>query len=141
MNIDSVLASIGIYLAVISALAIGVERIMDFLKFTPKLDKTLIRKPKTAKLTEEELTQDDARQRRVRLWAVLFGLILAFIMQIDTFDLLGLTSPMWFGYPILGYIMTGLAASRGSAFWHDILEIVKIVKETKRDTALAKQGG
>jgi hypothetical protein len=144
MGIDAVLGSIGTYVLVISALALGVERIMDLLKLFAT--KHLVREePPSVKgeapdqEAEESIRahrkQDDARKRRVRTLAIPIGIILAIIAQIDTFDMLGFPSPIWLGFPILGWVLSGLAASRGSAFWHDIIELVRAVKETRSATA------
>ena len=96
-------------------------------------------------VTEEESNlfykKEDSRQRRVRSWAVVFGLILAFICKVDTFELLGIRSPYWFGFPILGCALSGLAASRGSAFWHDIIEMVRAIRETKSTVLEARKRG
>jgi hypothetical protein len=133
MSFDSMLGNVGIYVAVISALAVGVERIMDWAK---AFFKKLVRKPSGR--TEEE---EEARRRAIRLIAVPVGILLAVVVQVDTFDILGLESPYWLGYPILGWALSGLAASRGSAFWHDIIDMVGEVKNIKKETAEAKRAG
>ena len=142
-NFDSMIGTLGIYVLTISALAFGVERIMDLMKAF--ISKYFVAELPSKGMSEEDskafYKKEDSRQRRVRSWAVVFGLILAIICQIDTFQLLGIRSPYWFGIPILGYILTGLAASRGSAFWHDIIEMVRAVRETKSAALEAKKRG
>jgi len=141
VSFDSMLGNVGIYVAVISALAIGVERIMDFIKSFPGTKGKLVKNPRSKQADEQtrkmEEQAEEARQRKLRMLAVPIGLILAFIIQVDTFDILGMYSPSWFGLPILGYALSGLAASRGSAFWHDIIDLVGIIKETKKEAAAA----
>ena len=85
--------------------------------------------------------EDDCRKRRVRVFAIVVGIFLAIIAQVDSFALLDLPSPLWFGYPLLGWILSGLAASRGSAFWHDIIEIVRVIKETKQGVVEIQKEG
>jgi len=144
MSFDSMLGTVGIYVFVISALAFGVERVMDLFKTFAW--KHLVRElPPDKKMEEDDrkvyYKKEDSRQRRVRMYAVLVGLVLAFTAQVDTFDILGLPSPYWFGYPVLGYALSGLAASRGSAFWHDIIDLVRGIKEEKSKLAKAMTTG
>ena len=80
---------------------------------------------------------DEARQQRIRIIAIPVGIVVAILAQVDTLDMLGFPTPLWFGYPILGWTLSGLAASRGSAFWHDVFEVVRVAKETRRDIAAA----
>lgn len=144
MSFDSMLGNVGIYVAVISALAIGVERIMDYVKSFPGTKGKLVRNPLSVDVDENERKKEEKieekRQREIRLLAVPVGLIFAFVIQVDTFDILGLYSPLWFGIPILGYLLSGLAASRGSAFWHDIIDLVGAIKETKKRVAEPRRG-
>jgi len=148
MSFDTALGAIGQYVLVISAVALGVERIMDAFKLFAK--KYLKRRPRPERKEGEStdafqtrkdrfLTEDGSRQQWVRFLAILIGIILAIVAQVDTFNLLGMPSPLWFGVPILGWVLSGLAASRGSAFWHDVIELVKTVKEAKREI-VAKKG-
>ncbi len=137
---DSMIGTLGIYVLTISALAFAVERIMDLMKAF--ISKHFVAKLPTKGMDEEAFyKKEDSRQRRVRLWAIVFGLILAFICQIDTFQLLGIRSPYWFGFPVLGYTLSGLAASRGSAFWHDFIEMIRGIKEAKSELLNAKKRG
>ncbi len=134
MNIDisAMLGNVGIYLGIISALALSTERIMDAIKFFAK--KNLAR-DQQAESTDQK--KEGARKRRVRIIAIPIALCLAWLARVDTFQILGLSSPLWFDIPILGYILSGLAASRGSAFWHDVIELVTKAKEAKKDLVAA----
>lgn len=142
-NFDSMLGTLGIYVLTISALAFGVERIMDLIKAF--ISKHFVAELPAKEMTEEEsksfYKKEDSRQRRVRSWAVVFGLILAFICKVDTFELLGIPSPLWFGFPVLGCALSGFAASRGSAFWHDVIEMIRGIRETKTELLAAKTRG
>lgn len=141
MTFDVVISNILTYVIVISALAFGVERIMDIIKriFHKKLVREETPEEEEFEKKKERKEKDSKRQRHVRIWAIIFGMAFAFICQIDTFDLLGIPSIYWGGYPFLGYLLSGFAASRGSAFWHDILELVKAVKETKQGITETKK--
>jgi hypothetical protein len=142
-SLDSMLGAFGIYVLVISALAFGVERIMDLTKAFAK--KHLIAEPLQKGLSAEEnkenLKKETNRQRRVRIWAIFYGLILAFLCKVDTFQLLGINSPYWHGYPVLGCVLSGLAASNGSSFFHDMIGIVTAFKETKAAVVDAQKRG
>jgi len=142
MTMDSMLASAGIYVLVISALALGVERIMDIVK--TMFDKKLVRRSNLSdadsKAKKEQEKQEEARKRYIRVWAIPIGIMFAVLTQVDTFDILGFPSPIWFGFPILGWTVSGLAASRGSAFWHDIIDLIGTVKEAKKQVVDAGRG-
>lgn len=73
----------------------------------------------------------------LRTLAALVGIVLALLLQINTFDILGslfsdklmgsLNTPLgYYG----GIILTGLAASAGSSFWHDMLGRARNIKDT-----------
>ncbi len=139
MDISAMLGNVGIYLGIISALALSTERIMDAIKFFAK--KYLARDQQAQQNDQvKQKQQEGARKRRVRIIAIPIALGLAWIAKVDTFDILGLSSPLWFNEPILGFIISGLAASRGSAFWHDVIELVTTAKEAKRNLTEATQG-
>ena len=67
----------------------------------------------------------------------MIGIVIAFILQINTFEILGslfsdeitqsLATPLG---QIGGVVLTGLAASAGSSFWHDMLGRVRNLKDT-----------
>jgi hypothetical protein len=135
-DFDSMIGALGAYIAVISALALGVERVMDLIKVFAK--KHLVASYPKEKMTEEEKKEryyeEDKRQRIVRLWAIILGIFLAFICKVDTFEILKMPSPVLFGIPIFGYLLSGLAASKGSTFLHDALEIVRGVRDVQSAT-------
>lgn len=73
----------------------------------------------------------------LRVVSAVIGIIIAVLLKIDTFDILGvlfppsvqtiLTQP---GAQLGGMAVTGLAASAGSSFWHDMLGRVRNLKDT-----------
>ncbi|MBI5838915.1 MAG: hypothetical protein HZB19_02325 [Chloroflexi bacterium] len=73
----------------------------------------------------------------LRVISGVIGIVAAILLRIDTFDILGsllpedvsqiLTQP---NAQIGGMIITGLAASAGSSFWHDMLGRMRNLKET-----------
>lgn len=108
---------------------------------------------------------EDKRIRRTRFISVLFGIFLAYMLQIDSADLLQDLFPAdanflhltlipatsalfaWvenlFGFPMsnltAGIILTGLAASAGSSFWHDQLSRLQTVKKGVEQAQAALQ--
>lgn len=142
MDAGTMLANVGTYLAVISALAFGVERILDLIKtwrHDALVKRACIMDEDGNELSDEQKKDvEETRRRKIRLWAIPVGCILAFLAEADTFALLGIDSPRWFGLPIMGYLLSGLAASRGSAFWHDIVDLVGVIKATRGQVQGAK---
>jgi hypothetical protein len=76
----------------------------------------------------------------LRIIAAAIGIAIAVMLKIDTFDILGsllppnvrtiLTAPSGqFG----GTIITGLAASAGSSFWHDQLGRLRAIKDSAKE--------
>jgi len=90
-----------------------------------------------ATLREHYAGSQKQRITWLRTLSAIVGIIIAFFLQIDTFEILGslfsadtlstLGSPM--GH-IGGMILTGLAASAGSSFWHDMIGRVRNIKDT-----------
>ena len=97
---------------------------------------------------------ESKRIRRTRFISVLIGIFLAYLLQIDSADLLQDLFPAganfltltllpaslftWFGNLLgaeevygltAGVILTGLAASAGSGFWHDQLSRLQAIKK------------
>jgi hypothetical protein len=73
----------------------------------------------------------------LRTLSAVVGLVIAFALQLNSFDILGdlfspdvqatLSTPVGrFG----GIFMTGLAASAGSSFWHDMIGRARNIKDT-----------
>ncbi len=75
----------------------------------------------------------------LRMISGTIGILIAIMLKIDTFDILGslfpldvkgiLTAP---GGQIGGMVITGLAASAGSSFWHDQLGKLRAIKDASR---------
>ncbi len=92
---------------------------------------------KLAALREKYAASQKQRITILRTLSAVIGIVIAFALQINTFDILGsFFSPdvmrsldsQW-GH-IGGVVITGLAASAGSSFWHDTLGRVRNIKDT-----------
>jgi hypothetical protein len=75
----------------------------------------------------------------LRVISALVGVFIAFMLQINTFDILGSLFPQGvitsLSGPVGHYggiLITGLAASAGSSFWHDMLSRARNLKDTVR---------
>ena len=76
----------------------------------------------------------------LRIIAAAIGVAIAMMLKIDTFDIVGsllptnvraiLTAP---GGQIGGIVITGLAASVGSSFWHDQLGRLRAIKDSAKE--------
>jgi hypothetical protein len=84
----------------------------------------------------------DERKRiaALRMLSGLVGIAIALMLKIDTFDIIGFLFPenvrVIFTTPggqIGGILITGLAASAGSSFWHDQLGRLRAIKESVKD--------
>lgn len=92
---------------------------------------------KFAALRRQYSLSEKQRITALRVISALIGMAIAVMLKIDTFDVLGvlfppdvqaiLTQP---GAQIGGMLITGLAASAGSSFWHDMLGRVRNLKDT-----------
>lgn len=109
--------------------------------------------------SDQQRDEEASRQRWLRVISVFVGLILAYILQIDAASLLDAAVPgvsnvinsifnfsgeqlhaLWPHFPAglsltAGMILTGLAASAGSAFWHDQLERLQATKKGAESAA------
>jgi hypothetical protein len=92
---------------------------------------------KLAILRERYAASTKQRITILRTLSGLIGIVIAFALQLNTFDILGsFFSPQVaasLGTPlgqIGGTVITGLAASAGSSFWHDMLGRVRNLKDT-----------
>jgi hypothetical protein len=94
---------------------------------------------KLATLRERYAASQKQRITILRTLSALIGIVVAFILQINTFEILGslfsdqitqsLATPLGqYG----GIILTGLAASAGSSFWHDMLGRVRNIKDAAK---------
>jgi len=92
---------------------------------------------KLAALREKYVASQKQRITILRTLSAVIGISIAFALQINTFDILGsffsgdvaasLNSPVG---QVGGIIVTGLAASAGSSFWHDMIGRVRNIKDT-----------
>lgn len=99
------------------------------------------------KLADRHQDQEDSRLRWMRAISVAVGIVLAYQLRIDVFDFLKIALPGieringTFRLPGLppdltvGMILTGFAASAGSAFWHDQLDRLQAVKKQAEGAA------
>jgi hypothetical protein len=103
----------------------------------------LTRKEVAVKLTilrERYAASVKQRITILRTLSAAIGIVIAFALQINTFDILGsffspqvmaaLSTPIG---QAGGTILTGLAASAGSSFWHDMLGRVRNLKDTAKE--------
>jgi len=92
---------------------------------------------KLSTLRERYTASQKQRITFLRTLSAVIGIIIAFALQINSFEILGslfsdeimqsLASPLGqYG----GIILTGLAASAGSSFWHDMLGRARNIKDT-----------
>ncbi len=92
---------------------------------------------KFAALRRKYALDEKRRITILRLIAALIGIVIAILLRLDTFDVLGvlfppdvqaiLTQPH---AQLGGMLITGLAASAGSSFWHDMLGRARNLKDT-----------
>lgn len=92
---------------------------------------------KFAALRRKYALDEKHRITLLRVISAVIGIIIAIMLRIDTFDILGALLPpdvqailTQTGAQIGGMIITGLAASAGSSFWHDMLGRVRNLKDT-----------
>jgi hypothetical protein len=115
-------------------------------------------------LERKEKELENKRIRRTRFISVLFGIFIAYMLQIDSADLLQDLFPEGSNFLTLtllpdsfvlwtqntfrleqvfnvtaGVILTGLAASAGSGFWHDQLSRLQSVKKGVEQAQAALQ--
>lgn len=99
---------------------------------------------KLSTLREKYASTEKQRVTLLRLLSAIIGIIIAFLLHINTFEILGslfssqitqsLASPAGqYG----GIILTGLAASAGSSYWHDMLGRVRNIKESVKQVEMA----
>jgi hypothetical protein len=92
---------------------------------------------KFAALRRKYALSEKQRVSVLRVLSAVIGMVIAVMLKIDTFDILGvllppdvqaiLTQP---NAQLGGMLVTGLAASAGSSFWHDVLGRVRNLKDT-----------
>lgn len=91
---------------------------------------------KLSTLREKAAGTEKQRVTLLRLLSAIIGIIIAFVLHINTFEILGslfsdqitqsLASQLG---QIGGVILTGLASSAGSSYWHDMLGRARKIKE------------
>ena len=102
--------------------------------------------------TDQQRDEETSRLRILRVMAIVVGLVLAYLLQIDVLRLLGEAFPgaldslnviivtgdtlhAWRSWLpaektlTVGIVLTGFAASAGSAFWHDRLDKLQASKK------------
>ena len=92
--------------------------------------------------------EEGVRVMRLRRVAAGIGVILALLFRLDTFQFLApLFSPAVQGWLELTYVsvggmlLTGVASSAGSSFWHDQLDRVRAVKKSARMLSTLQANG
>lgn len=124
-------------------------------KYDPRIPDATEAAAKLIDLEQFDKSMENKRVRRLRFTAVTLGVVLAYLLQIDSADLLRDLFPAdanflhitlipqtaglfaWiertFNLPMYdltaGVILTGLAASAGSSFWHDQLSRLQAAKK------------
>lgn len=105
---------------------------------------------KLATLRQKHASTEKSRITTLRVVSALIGILIAFAMQINTFEILSVLFPedvitsldtSW--GQIGGMLATGLAASAGSSFWHDMLGRVRNLKNLTEQTqkTMSESGG
>ena len=102
---------------------------------------------KLSALREKYAASQRQRITILRTLSAVIGIIIAFALQIDSFSILGsffsanvmATLNNQWGH-IGGIVLTGLAASAGSSFWHDMLGRVRNIKDTVKQVEVAVEG-
>jgi len=99
---------------------------------------------KLATLRLKHASTEKSRITWLRVLSALIGIAIAFLMQINTFELLGVLFPddviASLNTPvghIGGMLATGLASSAGSSFWHDMLGRVRNLKNLSEQAGKA----
>jgi len=93
-----------------------------------------------AALRDKFTLDERKRVATLRILSAVVGIGIALMLRIDTFEMIGiifpedmrllLTSP---GAQIGGMMITGIAASAGSSFWHDQLGRLRAIKDSMRE--------
>lgn len=92
---------------------------------------------KLATLRDRHAASQRQRITILRTLSAAVGILIAFVLQINTFDILGtlfsdeimksLSTPLG---QMGGIVLTGLSASAGSSFWHDMIGRARNIKDT-----------
>jgi hypothetical protein len=103
---------------------------------------------KLVTLRQRYVSTEKSRITTLRVVSAVIGIAIAFVMQINTFEILGVLFPddviaslnTSLGH-IGGIFATGLAASAGSSFWHDMLGRVRNLKNIAQEVNRDSGGG
>jgi hypothetical protein len=97
---------------------------------------------KFAALRRNYALSEKHRITLLRVISAVIGMVIAIMLRIDTFDIIGvllptdvqniLTQP---NAQLGGMLVTGLAASAGSSFWHDMLGRVRNLKDVVQEVS------
>ncbi|MBK9924707.1 MAG: hypothetical protein IPP66_05370 [Anaerolineales bacterium] len=102
---------------------------------------------KFSTLREQYASSQKRRITLLRFLSAVIGIIIAFALQLNSFEILGslfsaeimrsLSTPVGqYG----GIILTGLAASAGSSFWHDMIGRARNIKDTIKQVEVMTGG-
>lgn len=97
---------------------------------------------KFAALRRNYALSEKQRITVLRVISAFIGIAIAIMLRIDTFDILGVLFPPQVqliltqqNAQIGGMLITGLAASAGSSFWHDMLGRVRNLKDVVQEVS------
>jgi hypothetical protein len=103
---------------------------------------------KLATLRQRHSSNEKSRITTLRVVSAVIGIAIAWLLQINTFEILStlfsedvivsLKTPIG---QIGGVVATGLAASAGSSFWHDMLGRVRNLKNIAQEVSRDSGGG
>jgi hypothetical protein len=101
------------------------------------------------KMSDRQEDEESSRLRWLRAISVAVGIVLAYLLKVDAFDYLKYALPgierinralPLAGLPeglTAGMVLTGFAASAGSAFWHDQLDRLQAAKKQAESVAVS----
>ena len=97
---------------------------------------------KFAALRRNYALSEKHRITLLRVISAVIGMVIAIMLQIDTFDIVGVLLPVDVrdiltqpNAQLGGMLITGLAASAGSSFWHDMLGRVRNLKDVVQEVS------
>ena len=97
---------------------------------------------KLAALRRNYALSEKHRITLLRITSAVIGMVIAIMLQIDTFDIIGVLLPIDVrdiltqpNAQLGGMLVTGLAASAGSSFWHDMLGRVRNLKDVVQEVS------
>jgi len=97
---------------------------------------------KFAALRRNYALSEKQRITLLRVISAVIGMVIAIMLRIDTFDIIGVLLPVDVqniltqpNAQLGGMLITGLAASAGSSFWHDMLGRVRNLKDVVQEVS------